>query len=147
MCEEAKLKEWALNRRQFGALAGAAAVVACAPGEAGAGSEDISALTESAVNIDTEDGTIDAFFVHPGEGSHPGVIIWPDIASLRESKRNMARRLAGEGYAVLVLNPYYRDVPKDPFADFADFIEQVFARIRTHELRVDMADLKDAGVV
>jgi len=36
----------------------------------------------------------------------------------------MARRLAGEGYAVLVANPYYRDAPAPQFADFADFMKQ-----------------------
>ena len=84
-------------------------MVACAPdaasseeSEAGPAKLDI---TESAVSFETADGTMDAFFVHPSEGKHPGVIFWPDIASIRESKRNMARRLAGEGYAVLVLNP------------------------------------------
>ena len=122
MCDEAKLKQWALDRRQFGALAGAAVVTACAPGETGgndgAGNDSIG-LTERAVTFDTDDGTMDAFFVHPSEGQHPAVIFWPDIASIREAKRNMARRLAGEGYAVLVLNPYYRDVAGEQFADFA----------------------------
>lgn len=130
MCEEAKLKQWAkdtISRREFGVLTGAAALAACAPGE-DAGmpkeeAEDMLSLTESSVEFETEDGTMDAFFVHPAEGKHPGVIFWPDIASIRESKRNMARRLAGKGYSVLVLNPYYRDVAGEQFADFAAFIE------------------------
>lgn len=128
MCDEAKLKVWAkdvISRRQFGALTGAAAVAACAPGEV-AGEEDGStaglALTEAGVTFDTADGTMDALFVHPSEGQHPAIIFWPDIGSIRESKRNMARRLAGEGYAVLVMNPYYRDVAGEQFTDFADFI-------------------------
>jgi carboxymethylenebutenolidase len=50
------------------------------------------------------------------------VILWPDIASIRESKRSIARKLASEGYAVLVVNPYYRDVTGEQFADFAAFI-------------------------
>jgi carboxymethylenebutenolidase len=36
----------------------------------------------------------------------------------------MADRLAAEGFAVLVLNPYYRDVPAPAFSDFADFVSQ-----------------------
>lgn len=128
MCDEAKLAEWArqaISRRRFGALTGAAAVAACSPGEMGGAAEPApAALNESRVTFETADGTMDAFFVHPSEGRHPGVIFWPDIASLRESKRNMARRLAGEGYAVLVLNPYYRDVAGEQFADFAAFIDQ-----------------------
>jgi len=128
VCDQAKLESWArevISRRQFGALTGVAAIAACAPGES-AVSEPSDAspdLVESAVTFDTTDGTMDAFFVHPSGGSNPGIIFWPDIASIRESKRNMARRLAGEGYAVLVLNPYYRDVAGEQFADFAAFIE------------------------
>ena len=126
MCDQAKLKEWAanaVNRRQFGVLAGATAVAACSETSvslpAGSAMMDV---TESAVTFDTAAGTMDAFFVHPASGAHPGVIFWPDIAGLRESKRNMARRLAGKGYSVLVLNPYYRDVTGEQFADFAAFI-------------------------
>jgi carboxymethylenebutenolidase len=36
------------------------------------------------------------------------VILWPDIAGLREAFKLMARRLAGEGHAVLLVNHYYR---------------------------------------
>ena len=137
MCDEAKLKVWAketISRRQFGALTGVVAVAACAPGE-GSGEEGDDAaplaLTETAVTFDTADGTMDALFVHPAEGSHPAVIFWPDIGSIRESKRNMARRVAREGYAVLVLNPYYRDVAGQQFTDFADFIAQEgFQKVR-----------------
>lgn len=50
------------------------------------------------------------------------MILWPDIAGIREAKRNIARKLATEGYAVLVVNPYYRDVAGEQFADFAAFI-------------------------
>lgn len=129
MCDEQQLKLWAkdkLNRRQFSVLAGTGALAACAPTGSladGANAQG-SDLTESKVTFETADGTMDAFFVHPTSGSYPGVIFWPDIASIRESKRNMARCLAGEGYAVLVLNPYYRDVAGEQFADFATFAAQ-----------------------
>ncbi len=139
MCDEAKLKDWArgvVSRRDLGVLAGAATVAACAPSDV-TGSDDVAPdlakldLVESAVSFDTADGTMDAFIVHPAEGQFPGVLLWPDIASIRESKRNMARRLAGEGYAVLVLNPYYRDVQGEQFADFATFIEaEGFQKVR-----------------
>ncbi|NQX93415.1 MAG: dienelactone hydrolase family protein [Erythrobacter sp.] len=143
MCDEAKLKQWAqeaVSRRQFAALTGAAAVVACAPEAASGETGDTSGaqLTETAVTFATADGTMDAFFVHPTEGKHPAVIFWPDIGSLRESKRNMARRLAGEGYAVLVLNPYYRDVAGQQFEDFADFIEnEGFAKVSPWRGKLD----------
>jgi carboxymethylenebutenolidase len=39
---------------------------------------------------------------------HPAVVVWPDAAGLRPAMRDIGRRLAGEGYAVLVPNPFYR---------------------------------------
>lgn len=130
MCDERKLEVWAreaISRRQFAGLTGVAAVAACSPDVASGQSPDTPValpLSETRVSIETADGIMDAFFVHPQEGKFPGVVFWPDIGSIREAKRNMARRLAGEGYAVLVLNPYYRDVAGQQFEDFADFIEK-----------------------
>ncbi|WP_416172354.1 dienelactone hydrolase family protein [Allopontixanthobacter sp.] len=111
-----------LSRRQFGAIgaAGAAATLAaCAGVDRATASE--GGLTESNVTIQTPDGMMDAFFVHPASGKHPAVICWPDIASLRDAFMMMARRTAAEGYGVLVVNPYYRDTKAPQFADFAEF--------------------------
>jgi carboxymethylenebutenolidase len=73
-------------------------------------------VTETDVNIMTPDGTADCFFVHPATGTAPGVLMWPDIFGLRPAFRQMAKRLAESGYAVLVVNPFYR-VQKAPTAD------------------------------
>lgn len=127
MCDESKLAEWArqaVSRRQFGALTGAAALATYAAGGPAVQAQGLSGLTERGVTFATPDGTMDAFMVQPASGKHPAVILWPDIASIRESKRNIARKLASEGYAVLVVNPYYRDVAGEQFADFADFIAE-----------------------
>lgn len=70
-------------------------------------------VTETNVEIKTPDGTCDAAFITPATGAHPAVIIWPDAFGLRPSMRNMAKRLAGAGYSVLVPNPFYR-VAKSP---------------------------------
>ncbi len=125
MCEKSDLESWArgvLTRRQMGALGAAGAVAACAPmaseGATGAGS---SAVRERAVSFATPDGTLDGEFFHRPRGKAPGVILWPDIAGIRPAKRQMARRLAEAGYAVLLANPYYRDVAGQQFADFAGF--------------------------
>jgi carboxymethylenebutenolidase len=126
MCDESKLADWAkqtISRRQFGALTGAAALAACASGESATNAQVPAAgLKERGVNFPTADGTMDGFFVQPESGNHPAVILWPDIASIREAKRSIARKLAAAGYAVLVVNPYYRDVTGEQFADFAAFI-------------------------
>ena len=71
------------------------------------------------VTIKTDDGTCDAYFVAPAEGKHPGVLVWPDIRGLRPAFRQMADRLAAEGYAVLTVNPFYR-WQKSPVVDAAN---------------------------
>lgn len=144
MCDEAKLKEWArgqLNRRELGVLAGAATIAACAPDAVtaeGGESEGAVQLTLTNVTFETADGTMDAVFVHPAEGVHPAVIFWPDIASIRPAKIDMVRRLASDGFAVLMLNPYYRDVAGQQFADFADFFgNDGFAKVSPWRGKLD----------
>lgn len=93
-----------LSRRHFAGLGAAGMLAACTTTE----SADAAATKETAVAIATPDGTADALFIHPVKGRHPAVIMWPDIAGLREAYRQMATRLAAAGYAVLVVNHYYR---------------------------------------
>jgi len=75
-------------------------------------------VVETNVEIETADGTCDAAFIHPATGSYPGVLIWTDAFGLRPSMREMARRLAADGYSVLVPNPFYR-VAKAPVFESA----------------------------
>jgi carboxymethylenebutenolidase len=96
-----------MTRREFAAWGAAMTMAGYA--EAAVGAENV-ALSEAMVDVTTDDGTCDAFFVHPAEGSHPGVIFWPDAIGLRDAKKLMARRLAAAGYAVLVVNQYYRSL-------------------------------------
>lgn len=84
-------------------------------------------VVETDVEIKTPDGTCDAAFIHPASGSHPGVLIWPDAFGLRPSMRAMAKRLAEQGYSVLVPNPFYR-VGKAPFFEDASTVN--FAKDR-----------------
>jgi len=93
-----------VRRREFGALVGAGAIASMLPASACA-AEGVQGRD---VEIATADGTCDAYFTAPGEGKHPGVLMWPDIRGLRPAFRQMADRLAGEGYAVLCVNPFYR---------------------------------------
>jgi carboxymethylenebutenolidase len=66
-------------------------------------------VTESDVMVPTPDGSADAALFHPaGAGTWPAVLMWPDILGLRPVFREMGRRLAAEGYVVLVPNPVYR---------------------------------------
>ncbi len=115
-----------MSRRRFGALgaAGAATTLAACNGMDAAtarGEDGATGLTETDITITTADGTMDAVMIAPTTGKHPAVIMWPDIAGLREAKKMMARRTASEGYTVLIANPYYRDAPAPQFEDFADW--------------------------
>jgi len=98
-----------VTRKQFGKILGAGMAMML-PSVANA-----AAVTEADVNITTPDGTADCYFVHPGDPA-PGVLIWPDIFGLRPAFRQMGKRLAESGYAVLVVNPFYR-VKKAPTAE------------------------------
>ena len=61
------------------------------------------------VMVRTADGHADAALYRPaGRGRWPAVLMWPDILGLRPVFREMGRRLAAQGYVVLVPNPYYR---------------------------------------
>lgn len=108
----------AVSRREFGALTlGAGITTMLAPVVR---AEEL-AVTESEVEIHTPDGTADAYFVHPSQGSHAAVLVWPDIFGLRPAFRQMGKRLAGSGYSVLVVNPYYRRQRAPVAPEHADF--------------------------
>jgi carboxymethylenebutenolidase len=115
MCDELTLADEAkLTRRAFAVLGAGGALAAAVPAFATG-----KKLAESVVTIPTADGTADAFFVHPARGKYPAIIIWPDIGGLRDAFKEMARRLAAAGYAVLAVNHYYRSAPAPVLANFA----------------------------
>jgi len=92
-----------LTRREFGTLTAGAGLAMVLASPAGA-----ATIQGRDVLVTTPDGEADAYFVHPSEGSHAGVLMWPDAFGLRPAMKQMAERLAKSGYAVLVVNPYYR---------------------------------------
>ena len=110
MCDEITEQENALwlNRRQFATVGASAAAFAALPGCA---TTPDGKTANRMVTIDTPDGKADAFFVYPTKGKHAAVIMWPDIAGLRDAYRTMGTQLAEAGFAVLVVNQYYRSSP------------------------------------
>jgi len=78
-------------------------------------------VVENTVQVKTPDGMVDAAFIHPTTGSHAGVILWSDAFGLRPVTREMGKRLAAEGYAVLVPNPFYRVQKAPVFGDLSKF--------------------------
>ncbi|MGH8481873.1 MAG: dienelactone hydrolase family protein [Nevskiaceae bacterium] len=119
MCEKDDFGGFAqagMTRRRFGALALGAGLGAALPRLA------LAAETKGKdVDVKTPAGTCDAYFVHPAKGRHPGVLVWPDIFGLRPAFKEMATRLASSGYAVLVVNPFYRSKRAPTAPERADF--------------------------
>src|SRR6186997_2049405 len=107
--------EGKITRRQFGVMLGAgmAMMLPQVP--------NAVRVTESEVNIKTPDGTADCYFVHPATGTGAGVLVWPDILGLRPASRTMGKRLAQEGYSVLVVNPFYRSKKAPVIPDGSTF--------------------------
>src|SRR5438128_3723090 len=106
-----------LSRREFVALSVGAGLVAAAGSASAAGLP----VVETNVQVKTPDGTCDAAFIHPMPGSHPGVLIWPDAFGLRAAMGDIAKRIADEGYSVLVPNPFYRVAKAPVFQDPSSF--------------------------
>ncbi|MFT5579028.1 MAG: carboxymethylenebutenolidase [Paraglaciecola psychrophila] len=124
MCDEKTVNEneaflqGDLSRRQFAKLSAAAGVAMVLPTVANALS-----VTEQDVDVTTADGVADCYFVHPTSGKYPAVLIWPDILGLRPAFRAMGKRLAESGYAVLVINPFYRSARSPVVALGASFAD------------------------
>lgn len=108
-----------LSRRQFGAISASIGMAMLLPRAA-----DALDVKESEVTVKTPDGVADCYFVHPASGSYPGVVVWPDILGLRPAFRQMGKRLAESGYAVLVVNPFYRQKKAPVVPEGANFADQ-----------------------
>lgn len=107
-----------LSRRDFTALSLAAGLTAAAAPISAATHE----ATDQDVQVPTPSGTCDAALVHPaGQGQWPAVILFCDAFGLRPTMREMAKRLARDGYTVLVPNPYYRSTKAPGIAAGFDF--------------------------
>jgi carboxymethylenebutenolidase len=106
-----------MDRREFVGLSVTAGLAATA----GTAAAQNANVVETMVEIKTPDGTCDAAFAHPRTGSHPAVLLWSDAFGLRPATRDMAKRLAAEGYSVLVPNPFYRLAKAPVFTDVASF--------------------------
>jgi carboxymethylenebutenolidase len=72
-------------------------------------------VNQHRVDLQTEDGTLDAYIFHPREGgSWPAIVMYMDAFGIRPALGDMAERLASHGYVVGLPNLYHRT----PFAPF-----------------------------
>lgn len=73
-------------------------------------------MIERRFEIGAADGTTDAILYAPGDGQYPGLLFYTDIFGVRPANQGMAKRIAEQGYAVMMPNVFYR-YGKPPFAD------------------------------
>jgi carboxymethylenebutenolidase len=106
-----------ISRREFTALSIAAGVAAATRASGAAASE----MIDMDVQVTTPAGVCDAALIHPPKGSWPGVILFTDVFGLRPTMRDMAKRLAADGFTVLVPNPFYRTSKPPGLAIDIDF--------------------------
>lgn len=94
-------------------------------------------MFEQEVQIPTADGLADGVVIAPSTaGQWPGVIMLTDTFGLRESHRQVARRLAGTGtgYAVVLPNLFYRS-GRPPFFETPIAFSAPETQSRAAELR------------
>jgi carboxymethylenebutenolidase len=108
-----------LSRRGFIALS----VAGIAAASVAASATDLT-VVETNVEVKTPDGSSDAVFIHPATGTYPGVLVWPDALGLRPAMRDIGKRIAAEGYSVLVPNPFYRSAKAPVFGQSFSFQNQ-----------------------
>jgi len=98
-------------------------------------------MLEQQSHIDTADGRIDIFVAYPREGrAYPVVLFYMDAPGIREELRDMARRIAAEGYFVVLPNLYYREIQTSS-AEYAETpVEQRITYARHIDNRLVMQD-------
>ena len=119
MCDEdihqGMIPDTRVTRRSFGVGVGLTAAAA-------AGVAYAQNVVEKQVDVKTADGTADARLYYPaGNGSWPAVLIWTDIMGLRPAFYEMGKRLAAQGYVVLIPNPFYRSKKGEVVGGSFDF--------------------------
>lgn len=66
-------------------------------------------MHERFVDVTSKHGVIPSFFVAPeGEGQHPAIVLYMDAPGIREELRNIARRIAKQGYVCVLPDLYHR---------------------------------------
>jgi carboxymethylenebutenolidase len=91
-------------------------------------------MTEQAIEIPTSDGTSDGLVYLEEDGRRrPAVIHLTDLGGIRPDHRDMARRLAEKGYAVLLPNVFYR-TGRPPMFDFTPTMGEARTMKRFGEL-------------
>jgi carboxymethylenebutenolidase len=111
-------------------------------------------MRSSTVDITTSDGVADAYLAKPDDEPRPGVLFVMDAFGLRPAIRQMAERVAADGYVVLAPNVLYRggrssDVPAPDISDperrasFFESVRPLMAELTPERLAADGAAYLD----
>ena len=138
MCDDDihQFNEPAVSRRMFTLSTAAITAMGAAPAYA---ADDV---VSKDVIVKTSDGEADAALFYPAKRRHPAVVIWTDVFGLRPVFRDMGRRLAAQGYSVLVPNPYYRTMRATTEPDYSvpDVRKKYFPMMATLTYETTMKD-------
>lgn len=120
-------------------------------------------MIEREIGIDTGEGSMGTFVVHPDGGPHPVVLFLMDAPGKRPLLHRMARHIAEQGYYVMLPNLYYRTTPafeldftsRDSFARMSELMRGVGNRmvgrdagaLLAHADQDPAADSRTVGVV
>jgi carboxymethylenebutenolidase len=79
-------------------------------------------VNSSIIDIATPDGVADCYLTRPDDDAYPGVLFVIDAIGLRQRIKDMADRIAAQGYVVLAPNAFYRAgrAPAWPDVNLAD---------------------------
>ncbi|MBP6010916.1 MAG: dienelactone hydrolase family protein [Alphaproteobacteria bacterium] len=102
-------------------------------------------MHERQLDIETKDGRMSTFIVHPERGGpYPIILFYMDAPAIREELRDMARRFATVGYYVMLPNLYYRSgvmelgpLPADPNAPERQRMMQLMGSLSIDKIMSD----------
>ena len=102
-----------LSRRTFAAAG--ACLFALASASCATVDPQGPSVIQRTVAVATPDGAADALLFYPSaRGGHwPAIVVWTDAAGLRPAYAEIGRKLAEEGYVVLIPNAFFRTVKLD----------------------------------
>ena len=100
-------------------------------------------MIEQHVDIETQDGLMNTFIVHPEEGQpFPVVFFYMDAPGKREELHDMARRIASVGYYVVLPNLYYRKTREFTMVRDEEGMKRMFEMMRHVTVELVMRDTR-----
>ena len=100
---------------------------------------DTQGLTEGAVHIPTQDGHTPAYRAMPaGKTGLPTVLVVQEIFGVHEHIRDVARRLAQQGYIAVAPELYARQGDPTKYTDTGALISEVVSKVPDSQVMADL---------